>query len=246
MGDIHHLKPNKLGGGSATSDKIRKYSGGMIPDARQFDTADGPTPSISATLLVPPSSSIRSSTVSITTYNSKLLKMSTDQVISIDDSRDTKSDGTVGTRAEIIARLRQLPEVLGKTDGEIAEICGITAPQWSNYKSETIDVTIRPLVAWELWNAFGIPMEWVYDGQTARAEPAMRAKLATANRKAEAWLAGRRPPSRAHKARIVLILAVGASLAWGWPSGMGHAKHTPTSIVGDCRGHSHFGCQHSP
>jgi hypothetical protein len=99
----------------------------------------------------------------------------------------------MGTRDEIIARLRQLPEVVGKGDGEIAKICGITSSAWSNYKSEKDNVgTIVWSVALELWNAFGVPMEWIYDGQTAMVpDPEMRTKLATASRKAEEWLASR-------------------------------------------------------
>jgi transcriptional regulator with XRE-family HTH domain len=132
----------------------------------------------------------------------------------IESSVAVKLAVDMGTRDEIMARLRQLPAILDKTDAEIAEACGITPQMWSNYKSEgASENVIRPMVALELWNAYGIPMEWVYDAQTARADSELRAKLAKANREAEAWLAARRPkPGRGPKAHIAIIMIAGAFL----------------------------------
>ena len=101
----------------------------------------------------------------------------------------------VGNRNEIIARLRMLPAILGKSDAELARICGVNPSAWSNYKSESASKnTIIWEAALELWNAYGIPMEWVYDGQVSRVtDPDLREKLALAHRLAEAERASKRP-----------------------------------------------------
>lgn len=128
-------------------------------------------------------------------------------------------------RAEIVARLRQLPEVLGLTVGEIAEICGVSPQTWSNYISESYtEVSIRPLAALEIEKACGIPMGWIYGGLLdGVANPQMRAKLAAANRKADAWLASRRQNQRrGGSASIALLMAVGATLFFGCTEA-GHA-----------------------
>ena len=57
------LKPNILRSASlpdreSSSESMIKYSEGMAPLAIQFDTAETPTPDISATALLPPSSLI--------------------------------------------------------------------------------------------------------------------------------------------------------------------------------------------
>ena len=94
----------------------------------------------------------------------------------------------MGTRDEIVARLRQLPALLGKSDAEIAYSCGVSPQSWSNFKSDSfIESTIVWHAALELWNVYGIPMEWTYDGQVARIpDPDLREKLALAQRQATA------------------------------------------------------------
>lgn len=125
----------------------------------------------------------------------------------------------MGTRLEILARVRQLPDILGKKDHEIAEICGVTPQQWSNYKSAGAhNNEIPPYAALALWNAYGIPMEWIYDGQISRTpDQDMREKLTLANRRAGQWLAGSRaqPLRRTRMARLVLAGLVGAVLFHG-------------------------------
>lgn len=120
----------------------------------------------------------------------------------------------MGQRDEIVARLRQLPEVLGKTDREIADACGISPQQWSNYKSESYtESSIRPLVALELEKAFGVPMGWVYGGLLDRInDPDLRARLALANRRADAWLAARDPRRGRPSARILVWMLACATL----------------------------------
>jgi transcriptional regulator with XRE-family HTH domain len=100
----------------------------------------------------------------------------------------------VGTRDEIIARLRKLPKILGKSDADLARICGVAPSTWSNYKSQAAS---KNIIIWEaaleLWNVYGIPMEWTYDGQVGRVpDPVLREKLALANRAAEAEAITRR------------------------------------------------------
>jgi transcriptional regulator with XRE-family HTH domain len=94
----------------------------------------------------------------------------------------------MGTKAETAARLRQLPEILGKKNSDLAEICGVTPQQVSNYKSDTEhnnEIPWRSALA--IWKAYGVPMEWIYDGQTVRVSgPEMREKLARTDRAARA------------------------------------------------------------
>jgi transcriptional regulator with XRE-family HTH domain len=213
MGEVIHLghatsrlKPKTPTGSkakprsAATRANRRKYSDGMAPWARQLETADAPTPAIVAAAPVPPNASINSSTErSMAIGNSRNVgKQEVIQTLhdtAVDISPEVKFDIWVGNRNEIIARLRMLPAILGKSDAELARICGVNPSAWSNYKSESASKnTIIWEAALELWNAYGIPMEWVYDGQVGRVtDPDLREKLALAHRLAEAERASKRP-----------------------------------------------------
>jgi transcriptional regulator with XRE-family HTH domain len=121
----------------------------------------------------------------------------------VENSLHVKFALWVGSRDEIIARLRMLPAILGKSDAELARVCGVNPSTWSNYKSATAS---KNIIIWEaaleLWNAYGIPMEWVYDGQVGRiSDPDLREKLALAHRLAETERASKRPRRhpRGHK-----------------------------------------------
>jgi transcriptional regulator with XRE-family HTH domain len=152
-----------------------------------------PTPAISAVAAEPPKTSTSSSTErGIGIDNSRYMKTSRAihgiHVSTVDSSPDVKCAKWMGSRDEIIARLRKLPLVLGKSDTELARICGVAASTWSNYKSKKAS---KNIIIWqaalELWNVYGIPMEWTYDGQVGRVPDAdLREKLALANRAAEA------------------------------------------------------------
>lgn len=73
------------------------------------------------------------------------------------------------SRAETAARVRQLPKILGKKNSDLAKTCGVTPQQWVKYKSDTeYNNEIPARVALILWQAYGVPMEWIYDGQTVR------------------------------------------------------------------------------
>jgi transcriptional regulator with XRE-family HTH domain len=176
-----------------SAEKIRKYSAGMAPLAFQLLTAEAPTPASSAAAAEPPSALTSSSTErSMPIVNSRCMKrssgLSTIHDLEVENSLRVKFVLCVGTsRDEIIARLRLLPAILGKSDAELARACGVSPSTWSNYKSATASKnTIIWEAALELWNAYGIPMEWTYDGQAARiADPNLREKLALAHRLAE-------------------------------------------------------------
>ena len=196
--DLHatsRLKP-KISRGSkakpralAAAAKTKKYSGGIDPLAFQLLTADAPTPAISATAAEPPKASTNFSTDrSMCIDNSRHMKTQADlldlHVSAVEISPEVKFAMFVGTRDEIIARLRMLPAILDKSDAELAHICGVSPSTWSNYKSESASKnTIIWEAALELWNAYGLPMEWVYDGQVGRVtDPDLREKLAMAHR----------------------------------------------------------------
>jgi transcriptional regulator with XRE-family HTH domain len=158
-----------------------------------------PTPAISAVAAEPPKTSTSSSTErGIGIDNSRHMKTSRAiadiHVPAVESSPDVKCAMSVGTRDEIIARLRRLPKILGKSDADLARICGVAASTWSNYKSQAAS---KNIIIWEaaleLWNVYGIPMEWVYDGQVGRVpDPDLREKLALANRAAETEAVTRR------------------------------------------------------
>jgi transcriptional regulator with XRE-family HTH domain len=114
--------------------------------------------------------------------------------LEVENSLHVKFALWVGSRDEIIARLRMLPAILGKSDAELARACGVNPSTWSNYKSATAS---KNTIIWEaalgLWDAYGIPMEWVYDGQVGRVtDPDLREKLALAQRLAETERAAKR------------------------------------------------------
>lgn len=199
--DLHHakscLKPktrrSRLKPRSAAArPKTIQYSAGTLPNAFQLLTAPGTTPAMAAAAPVPPKASTSSSTErSIGFSNSRNVErqegIRTLHETAVEISPEVKCAMEVGTRDEIIGRLRQLPAILGKTDAELARICGVNPSAWSNYKSESASKnTIIWEAALELWNAYGIPMEWTYDGQVGRVlDPDLREKLALAHRLSE-------------------------------------------------------------
>lgn len=221
------LNPKSSRGGAAgsTFSKIKKYSAGMRPRVFQFESAGRPTPVKAATAAWPPAASMTSSTEIMHPNSSRDMKLSSLHIFTVDNTQSVKFNncrsGTVGSvmRDLVAARLRQLPEVLGKTDGELAMICGVEPSRWSNWKSPAASRNeIPPEAALHLLYAFGVPMEWIYGGDASRStNPELRIKLHQAERQAAAEIA---PPRRPRPGGRLAILAIaGALLAVGCAEG---------------------------
>lgn len=96
---------------------------------------------------------------------------------------------------ETAARMRQLPEALDRKDSEISGVIGVSSSRWANYKAGIRKISTD--AALELWNVYGIPMEWTYDGQVGRIDnPDLRERLSKAHRLAMAEIAPRRASRR--------------------------------------------------
>lgn len=141
----------------------------------------------------------------------------------VENTRKMNVNGGMPRRDEIIARLEELPDILGKKHTDIAEALGISASQWANYRSENASQNVIVWdVALELSVTFGIPMEWTYAGLLDRVTDAvMRAKLAGANRRIAAKVTPR-SGRRGRGTNIAIVVAASAVL-FGACSTAGHA-----------------------
>jgi hypothetical protein len=159
----------------AQASKARKYSAGIEPSARQFETADGLTPARLATAEVPPNASMMSSTdLSIPEDSSCDLKSSSVSFAGMDfrgnefilDPMDKKA---VGERIEIWLKADDL---------SAAEVCRELAikesafSQWKNGKH------LLPLkIAELLCRNYGLSLDWLYRGELRYLPQELRVRI---------------------------------------------------------------------
>ena len=178
------LKPRRL----SSSAKIGKYSAGITPLFRQLLTADTPTAVMPAAAEEPPTASMTSSTEqSMCIDSSETLNLSRVHASEIDSSRILKSimGMPADHRDRIAFRLDLLPTALGKTRKEIYVAAGMSKSGWSNVTSLTRPERIAIEPALELWETFGISIEWMFKGDyNTILDQDLRTKLKLAEREA--------------------------------------------------------------
>ena len=178
------LKPRRL----SSSAKIGKYSAGITPLFRQLLTADTPTAVMPAAAEDPPTASMTSSTEqSMSIDSSETLNLSRVHGSEIDSSRILKSimGMPADHRDRIAFRLDLLPTALGKPRKEIYEAAGMSKSGWSNVTSLARPERIAIDPALELWETFGISIEWMFKGDyNTILDQDLRTKLKLAEREA--------------------------------------------------------------
>lgn len=174
---------------SNSSEKITKYSAGIMPAAFQLETAEPPTRAIFAAADGPPTASTTASTEpSMPPDTSLNVKLSSLHDAAVEFCQNVRfANGMVDSRDQIVFRLRLLPEVLGRPKNEIAAAAGVTPSVWSNYVSDTNKNVITWKAASELHATFGLSLDWIYcgDAMSIRDE-GLRLKIRKAERDARA------------------------------------------------------------
>lgn len=171
---------------ASSSVKVKKCLAGIDPDDFHIQTAEGLTPAKEAAAESPPTAStIDSTSLSMPPYTSTILNVSSVQESSMDESKESKFHGDMAIdRGDVIARLNLLPEVLGQSHKEIAELIGATPRDWSNWRNVDGPARIPADRAWELYRVFGLSMDWVYGGDLNQIrDQRLRQRIIEAERK---------------------------------------------------------------
>jgi len=85
----------------------------------------------------------------------------------------TKPDPTL---PEIGARLALTRRALGLTRFQMARLLGTDMPTWGTYEAGLQRIRVDRALK---LSAYGIPLEWVYQGKTASLHPHIGAKIAS-------------------------------------------------------------------
>lgn len=163
--------------------KIRKWRrGGKHPFPFQLETAGAVTPNIAATSLLPPNSLITSATVMSHLYSrslnlvKRLEREQTPRALNgnirvmrlLDQIRPRSNDA-------IAERLELTRQAMGMTQRAFAMDAGLTPPAYNNWKQGLS----RPDLdgAFMLCDAYGLTIEWVYEGDASRLPAQLVEKL---------------------------------------------------------------------
>jgi hypothetical protein len=147
----------------AQPSKIKKYTVGIEPTARQLDTADAPTPSCRATADVPPNASMMSSTdLSMPERSSDNLNLSSVQPTVLDFRTGECFDDRMDTALIIGERLDVWLEAEGKKAVEICAAIGEEENKFSQWRNGKHRLALEAADA--LCNRYGLTLDWLYRG----------------------------------------------------------------------------------
>lgn len=98
--------------------------------------------------------------------SSNILNLSRVQSTEIDSSRNLKSNAAMPAdrRDQVAFRLRLLPIALDRPTKAVYEATGLSKSGWSNVTSPNQSDRITVDAALDLWEAFGVSVEWVFKG----------------------------------------------------------------------------------
>jgi hypothetical protein len=159
-----------------------KYSAGILPRARQLLSAEALTPAKSDADPSPPTPSKTSSTeVSIPHQYSQPVKLSSLHGMGIVTNCES---GTIypmsRSISDVAKRLVATQRALGIQPAELCRRAKISQNQWSQFTDPKYKRRITILQAYKLKDAFGLTLEWIYDGDPSRLplEVAQKLRLA--------------------------------------------------------------------
>lgn len=78
---------------------------------------------------------------------------------------------------DVASRLKLTQDALGKTGAELCRDTGIAPNQWSQFLNPTKKRRITLDAAYKLKDAYGITLEWVFDGDSNRLPAEIANKL---------------------------------------------------------------------
>jgi hypothetical protein len=179
-----------------SSDKLKKYSAGILPRALQLDTAGAPTPASAAAAAVPPKASTMASTVaSMPLDNSRAVKMSSVHELPVENLGEPMFHRAMANRLRrpveidprsdeaVMIRLRILQKAFGPKAKDIAEKIDRWPSAWSQYTKpgpHHRELTLE--TAHLLCDKFKVSLDWLFrDDDTCHSGP-VNAKLDAARR----------------------------------------------------------------
>lgn len=166
------LKPKATGSTrnpflSSSAEIIRKFSGGIVPRARQLLTAGKVKPRSSAAAVVPPNASTMSSTdLSMPQDTSRSVKMSRVHAARMDEGRNVilnkemDSQETIAGRLDLWLRTEKRRRRL--TASKVCTLIGCAENAFSQYRGGDRPLPIE--VADGLCMHFGLTLDWLYRG----------------------------------------------------------------------------------
>ena len=148
-------------------------SGGISPRDRQLLTAEGQVPASAAILVGPPRALMTASTeLSIPLHTSRNVKMS---------SLHAKGIVTKCESGKNALMTRSLPDVchrlVATQPAELSRQSHIPANQWTQFTEPKYKRRITMAAAYKLKDAFGITLEWIFDGDKSRLPHEIANKL---------------------------------------------------------------------
>jgi len=92
--------------------------------------------------------------------------------------------GVKDTRADIIDRLRALPDAFGISDAELCRRIEVRTTAWANYVAYDGKHKLPVPVASRLCDEFNVTLDWIYRGKTALISSDVLEKIRKHMRKA--------------------------------------------------------------
>lgn len=184
-GSAAKRKPKRDGSGvlpflASASEKIKNTSDGNLPRAFQLLTAESPTPAMPAVEVGPPSASITASTeLSIPANYSHSVNMSSLHNAEIFTGSELRPNGAMSrTLQDIAKRLEMTRKALGISAAQIARDTDISANEWSQYiNPDKYKRRISNEHVFELKDAYGATLEWIFDGDVSSLKGELAAKV---------------------------------------------------------------------
>lgn len=155
---------------ASAAPKMIDLPGGIRPRAFQLLTADAPTPPIRAASASPPTASITSSTVvSMDSEYSRFVNKSRVHTLEIVTYCELRPNIGMGrTPKDVANRLLAFQIGMGLRPVDICERTGIGRNAWSQYTDLDDKRRITVNAVYKLKDAYGLTLEYVYDGDESR------------------------------------------------------------------------------
>lgn len=175
----HHArassKPKRAGSARAFNlsrarSTIKNLSAGIAPRFFQLLTAETPTPAMEAVADGPPNFSTTASMVeSMTINSSRTVNVSSVHRTPIVTDCEVGPNGDMPrSPEEVAARLRLIEIALERRAADICRDTGIGPNAWSQYKNSDKKRPITRAAAYKLKDAYGITLEYIFDGDRSR------------------------------------------------------------------------------
>lgn len=164
---------------SNSRSKRKNFSVGMRPRDFQLETAGKETPASAAAAAGPPTASMTASMdVSIPAYSSPFVNMSSLHRMPIVTECEMRPNGIMSRSLNDLAkRLHQIETAIGKRATDICKDTGIAPNAWSQYKNPDLKRPITLDAAFKLKDAYGITLEFTFDGDRSHLSADIAEKL---------------------------------------------------------------------